>query len=102
MRQIFTAVAYLHEHKIVHRDLKPENFLLKTPGDESSIKLIDFGLARPLKENEIMTQANGSMFYIAPEIISGKYSFEVDYWSLGVILYVMLCGQPPFPGKNPT
>lgn len=100
MRQIFTAVAYLHEHKIVHRDLKPENFLLKTQGDESSIKLIDFGLAKPFIENEVMTQPNGSLFYIAPEIISGQYGPEVDYWSLGVILYVMLCGQPPFSGRN--
>ncbi|CAD8123033.1 unnamed protein product [Paramecium sonneborni] len=101
MRQIFTAVAYLHEHKIVHRDLKPENFLLKNKNDESSIKLIDFGLARIFREDEVMTQPNGSLFYIAPEIIKGQYSYEVDYWSLGVILYVMMCGQPPFPGRNP-
>lgn len=89
MRQIFSAVAYLHEHKIVHRysilfeffrDLKPENFLLKYENDEKSIKLIDFGLAKPFKEDEIMTQTNGTLFYMAPEILLGKYSFEVDYW----------------------
>lgn len=88
MRQIFSAVAYLHEHKIVHRyfsfdqnrDLKPENFLLKYENDEKSIKLIDFGLAKPFKEDEIMTQTNGTLFYMAPEILQGKYSFEVDYW----------------------
>jgi calcium-dependent protein kinase len=62
--------------------------------------LIDFGLAKPFKEDEIMTQANGSLYYIAPEILMGKYGYEVDYWyyssssirSVGVILYVLLSG----------
>lgn len=62
------------------RDLKPENFLLKFENDENSIKLIDFGLARTFREDEIMTQPNGSLFYIAPEILTGQYGFEVDYW----------------------
>ncbi|KAM3147842.1 hypothetical protein pb186bvf_000170 [Paramecium bursaria] len=101
MRQMFSAVAYLHQNKIVHRDLKPENFLLRVADDPSSIKLIDFGLARPFKENELMTQANGSMYYFAPEMIEGLYNYEVDNWALGVILYIMLSGSPPFNGKSP-
>lgn len=63
--------------------------------------MIDFGLSRKLKEDELLTQPNGTPFYIAPEIIDGKYGFEVDNWSLGVILYIILCGSPPFPGKSP-
>lgn len=99
MRQIFSAVAYCHENKICHRDLKPENFLLKYEDDIKSIKMIDFGLSKKLKEDEILTQPNGTPFYIAPEILDGKYSWEVDNWSLGVILYILLCGTPPFFGK---
>jgi len=100
MRQIFSAVAYLHSKKICHRDLKPENFLLKFPDDDSSIKLIDFGLSRKLKDNELMSDPNGTPFYIAPEILEGEYTEAVDNWSLGVILYIMLSGSPPFYGKD--
>lgn len=100
MRQIFSAVAYLHSNKICHRDLKPENFLLKYPDDDSSIKLIDFGLSRKLNENEYMNDPNGTPFYIAPEILEGEYTEAVDNWSLGVILYIMLSGSPPFYGKD--
>lgn len=100
MRQIFSAVAYIHSNKICHRDLKPENFLLKYPDDDSSIKLIDFGLSRKLSENELMNDPNGTPFYIAPEILEGEYTEAVDNWSLGVILYIMLSGSPPFYGKD--
>jgi len=100
MRQIFSAVAYLHSKRVCHRDLKPENFLLKYENDDSSIKLIDFGLSRSLTDNEFMTDPNGTPFYIAPEILEGEYTEAVDNWSLGVILYIMLSGSPPFYGKD--
>jgi calcium-dependent protein kinase len=100
MRQIFSAISYLHSKKICHRDLKPENFLLKWENDDSSIKLIDFGLSKKLKDNELMTDPNGTPFYIAPEILDGEYTEAVDNWSLGVILYIMLSGSPPFYGKD--
>jgi len=100
MRQIFSAISYLHSKKICHRDLKPENFLLKFENDDSSIKLIDFGLSKKLKDNELMTDPNGTPFYIAPEILDGEYTEAVDNWSLGVILYIMLSGSPPFYGKD--
>ena len=61
MRQIFSAVSYCHSNSICHRDLKPENFLLKKKGDVSSIKLIDFGLSKKLKEGELMNQPNGTV-----------------------------------------
>eukprot|EP01016_Furgasonia_blochmanni_P032966 TRINITY_DN3411_c0_g1_i5.p1 TRINITY_DN3411_c0_g1~~TRINITY_DN3411_c0_g1_i5.p1 ORF type:complete len:354 (+),score=123.19 TRINITY_DN3411_c0_g1_i5:493-1554(+) len=100
MRQIFSAIAYCHENHIAHRDLKPENFLLKYENDDSTIKLIDFGLAKKLKPDELITQPNGTPFYVAPEVIDGCYTEEVDNWALGVILYIMLCGVPPFYGKS--
>jgi calcium-dependent protein kinase len=100
MRQIFSAIAYLHQNKICHRDLKPENFLLKYSDDDSCIKLIDFGLSKQLTENELMNDPNGTPFYIAPEILEGEYTEAVDNWSLGVLLYIMLSGSPPFFGRD--
>lgn len=80
--------------------MKPENFLLKYEDDETSIKLIDFGLSKKLSENEIMSQPNGTPYYIAPEVLRGKYTNSCDLWSLGVILYIMMSGKPPFGGKT--
>lgn len=93
-------MAYCHANSICHRDLKPENFLLSREDDVSSIKLIDFGLSMKLKEGEQMDSPNGTPFYIAPEIIKGSYDEKCDNWSLGVVLYVMLSGVPPFFGRN--
>jgi calcium-dependent protein kinase len=100
MRQMFSAVAYLHGRQVCHRDLKPENFLLKYNGDDSNIKLIDFGLSRKLRDNEVMSEPDGTPFYLAPEMLEGKYNETVDNWALGVILYIMLSGSPPFFGHD--
>jgi calcium-dependent protein kinase len=100
MRQIFSAIAYLHEHNICHRDIKPENILLKEKNNIKSIKLIDFGIAKVFKDKEYEHQPKGTTMYLAPEIINGKYGKEVDNWACGVILYILLCGRPPFYGKK--
>jgi calcium-dependent protein kinase len=102
MRQIFSAIKYCHSKSICHRDLKPENFLLKNEEDVSSIKLIDFGLSKKLNENELMSQPNGTPYYIAPEVLRGKYTEACDNWSLGVLIYILICGRPPFGGKTNT
>lgn len=96
---IVDAVRYCHSLGIAHRDLKPENLLYQTPDECSIIKVSDFGLAKffiPKTEEKLFT-ACGTPSYVAPEIIeSSGYDYKVDCWSLGVILYVMLCGFPPF------
>lgn len=98
-RNICEALAYLHENKVVHRDLKPENLLLAHKDDDTSLKLADFGFAA--KCDEPLYAGVGTITYIAPEILRGDaYKTEIDMWSLGVILYSMLCGYPPFYGKN--
>ena len=92
---IMLAVKYLHERKFIFRDIKPENIMVSTNG---FIKLIDFGMAKILKDktNSIV----GTPQYMAPEIILGDYySFEIDYWSIGICLYEFLCGNIPF-GDN--
>lgn len=100
VRPIVDAIRYCHSLGIIHRDLKPENLLYMTPSDNSIIKITDFGLAR-FVENEMATTACGTPNYVAPEIITGKgYSKEVDLWSIGVIIYIMLCGFPPFYDDN--
>lgn len=96
IRPIVDAIRYCHENDIIHRDLKPENLLYTSSEETAFIKITDFGLAR-FVENEFATTACGTPGYVAPEIIEGKgYGKPVDYWSIGIILYIMLCGFPPF------
>ncbi|EMR09664.1 hypothetical protein PNEG_01854 [Pneumocystis murina B123] len=94
-QQIITAVEYCHRHKIVHRDLKPENLLLD---DFLNVKIADFGLSNLMTDGNFLKTSCGSPNYAAPEVISGKLYAgpEVDVWSCGVILYVMLVGRLPF------
>ncbi|KAF2762406.1 Pkinase-domain-containing protein [Pseudovirgaria hyperparasitica] len=94
-QQIVCAVEYCHRHKIVHRDLKPENLLL----DENlNVKIADFGLSNIMTDGNFLKTSCGSPNYAAPEVISGKLYAgpEVDVWSCGVILYVLLVGRLPF------
>ncbi|KAL4508150.1 hypothetical protein ABPG72_021523 [Tetrahymena utriculariae] len=100
MRQLFSAVSYIHDNGVIHRDLKPENFLLKKKSDPTTIKMIDFGISKKFKKGEVLRQQSGTPYYIAPEVIEGQYSEQVDNWALGVILYILLSGTPPFYGKN--
>ena len=89
IRPIVDALRYCHNMGIIHRDLKPENLLYANEDEMSSIKITDFGLAR-FVEGEMATTACGTPNYVAPEIIAGNgYSKEVDYWSIGVIIYIM-------------
>ena len=100
-KQIAQAVNYLHAHGVRHRDLKPENILFSTIAEDSQVKLIDFGLSKVFDgENNEMKGAVGTTFYMAPEVLTGKYTEKCDVWALGVILYIMLCGKPPFYSQN--
>ncbi len=94
-QQIISAIDYCHRHKIVHRDLKPENLFLD---DNLDVKIGDFGLSNIMIDGNFLKTSCGSPNYAAPEVISGKLYAgpEVDVWSCGVILYVMLCGRLPF------
>lgn len=94
-QQIISAIEYCHRHKIVHRDLKPENLLLD---EQSNVKIADFGLSNIMTDGNFLKTSCGSPNYAAPEVISGKLYAgpEVDVWSCGVILYVMLCRRLPF------
>ena len=102
MRQILSAVYYLHSNRIVHRDLKPENIMLtqKPKNSNYQIKLIDFGTAKIFKPGKKMNKFIGTSYYIAPEVIKERYDEKCDVWSCGVILYILLCGYPPFNGNN--
>jgi len=100
MRQVFDAIRYIHSKGIVHRDLKPENLLLESESDDTSIRLTDFGLSR-IYTSEMMSTACGTPGYVAPEILESKgYTSAVDMWSAGVIMYILLCGYPPFYSDN--
>ncbi|QLL30819.1 hypothetical protein HG536_0A06340 [Torulaspora globosa] len=98
-QQIISAVEYCHRHKIVHRDLKPENLLLD---EHLNVKIADFGLSNIMTDGNFLKTSCGSPNYAAPEVISGKLYAgpEVDVWSSGVILYVMLCRRLPFDDEN--
>jgi len=97
VQKILSAVEYLHELNIVHRDLKPTNLLLKDPNDLTDVKLADFGLSKLLSDDILMHTACGTPIYVAPEVLNGEgYDKEVDLWSVGVIMYILLCGFPPF------
>ena len=103
MSQMAEAIAWLHSQGVCHRDLKPENLLLSQPqGDEEiSLKICDFGLSVALGEGTLNEQ-QGTWAYWAPEMWTGQYGKQVDMWSLGVILYILLSGRHPFdsPGRS--
>jgi len=95
--QIVLVLQYLHEKDIVYRDLKPENLLIAANG---YLKITDFGFAKELKEDT--WTLCGTPEYLAPEIIQSKgHGLAVDWWALGILMYEMLCGYPPFYDENP-
>eukprot|EP00268_Persea_americana_P015292 TRINITY_DN1698_c0_g2_i4.p1 TRINITY_DN1698_c0_g2~~TRINITY_DN1698_c0_g2_i4.p1 ORF type:complete len:531 (+),score=93.01 TRINITY_DN1698_c0_g2_i4:954-2546(+) len=95
-RTIVEVVQMCHKHGVIHRDLKPENFLFANKKESSPLKAIDFGLSVFFKPGERFTEIVGSPYYMAPEVLKRNYGPEVDVWSAGVILYILLCGVPPF------
>jgi calcium-dependent protein kinase len=99
MKQLMSAINYVHTSNIVHRDLKPENILLDTKKN-NIIKIIDWGTARFFEKNKKMNKVSGTPYYIAPEVLFEKYDEKCDIWSCGVIMYILLCGYPPFNGET--
>ncbi|KAA8493066.1 Calcium-dependent protein kinase 10 [Porphyridium purpureum] len=100
VRTMLDTLVYLHSKCIIHRDLKPENYLLHDPSDAALLKLTDFGVSDFFEPGQFLTEKVGSPTYVAPEVIMGRYNEKCDIWSLGVIVYILLCGRTPFYGKN--
>jgi len=106
-RQVLEGIQHMHEKNIVHRDLKPENLLLLSEEANSDVKVTDFGLShiQPMGEAIKITKAVGTPSYLAPEVLDMldngvPYGKEADLWAVGVILYILLCGFPPFFGET--
>lgn len=101
VKQMLSTLRYLHLKKITHRDLKLENFLFGTQEADSLLKMIDFGLSKHLESSgEALSECVGTPYSVAPEVISGSYNEKCDLWSIGVITYLLLCGETPFGGAD--
>jgi len=97
IKMLFEALFYLHEHhRVVHSNLKPDNILFVNESEASPIKIIDFGMSKVLPRLGSLRGLCGTPYYSAPEIIKGDYAHGCDCWSVGVIMFVMLFGFPPF------
>ncbi|XP_077485701.1 MAP kinase-activated protein kinase 2 isoform X2 [Amblyomma americanum] len=97
IRDICKAVAHLHRMNIAHRDLKPENLLYSKPDDSAVLKLTDFGFAKETTNFNSLQTPCYTPYYVAPEVLGPeRYDKSCDMWSLGVIMYILLCGFPPF------
>ncbi|TVU41479.1 hypothetical protein EJB05_15001 [Eragrostis curvula] len=95
-RVIIGVVEACHSLGVMHRDLKPENFLFVNQKEDAALKAIDFGLSIFFKPGETFSDVVGSPYYVAPEVLMKHYGCEVDVWSAGVIIYILLSGVPPF------
>jgi calcium-dependent protein kinase len=100
MHELLSALVYCHEKGVIHRDLKPENILLLEKGENFSIKVADFGSSVLLNKNRKISGCYGSAYYLAPEIFSDTYDEKCDIWSAGIIMYILLTGKPPYPGRD--
>lgn len=99
-KTVLEAVGYCHDNHVAHRDLKPENLLLSNE-DDSEVKIADFGFAKRVFVPNSLTTQCGTPGYVAPEILEGiAYDTKSDMWSVGVILYILLGGYPPFIEKT--
>lgn len=99
---IVGVVEACHSLGVMHRDLKPENFLFESTDEDAKLKATDFGLSVFYKPGEVFFEVVGSPYYVAPEVLRKQYGHEVDVWSAGVILYILLSGVPPFWAENDT
>ncbi|XP_010929942.1 calcium-dependent protein kinase 2 [Elaeis guineensis] len=95
-RAIVNVVHICHFMGVMHRDLKPENFLLATKDEGAMLKATDFGLSVFIEDGKVYRDIVGSAYYVAPEVLRRNYGKEIDVWSAGVILYILLSGVPPF------
>ncbi|KAG5561345.1 hypothetical protein RHGRI_004392 [Rhododendron griersonianum] len=95
-RSIVNVVHICHFMGVMHRDLKPENFLLSSKDEGAMLKATDFGLSVFIEEGKVYRDIVGSAYYVAPEVLRRGYGKEIDIWSAGVILYILLSGVPPF------
>ncbi|KAH7290784.1 hypothetical protein KP509_30G063400 [Ceratopteris richardii] len=100
MQNLLETLQFCHSLGIMHRDVKPENLLLVDDSDDSSIKLADFGFALEFSPGQKFSDMAGSAYYMAPEVLEGEYSEEVDIWSAGIVMCVLLSGMPPFWGDT--
>ncbi|KAH9620078.1 hypothetical protein KSS87_005316 [Heliosperma pusillum] len=96
LRQIVNVVHVCHFMGVMHRDLKPENFLLSTKDENATLKATDFGLSVFIEGGKVYRDIVGSAYYVAPEVLRRRYGKEIDIWSAGVMLYILLSGVPPF------
>ena len=91
IKEVLSAIAYLHQNQICHRDLKPENIMFSRENDLSSIKIIDFGLSLQNFDTLCNSDYCGTLIYMAPEEIERKsYYLSVDIWSIGILMYMLL------------
>ncbi|KAJ7520758.1 hypothetical protein O6H91_19G021900 [Diphasiastrum complanatum] len=93
---LMDVLKHCHSRGVIHRDLKPENILLFKKKSLFPVKVADFGLAVNADHGQKFSGMAGSAYYIAPEVLKGDYGEEIDVWSAGVILYILLSGVPPF------
>jgi len=102
INQILKAITYCHKMNIIHRDIKPENIMITNREKNGclQVKLIDFGTAKIFEKGHQENKYVGSSYYMAPEIIKRKYDEKCDLWSIGVIMYILLTGRPPFDGND--
>ena len=99
-RAMVEMVAHCHSCHVMHRDIKPENFLLTDATDDADLVACDFGLGTFFRAGQVHSSLVGSPYYVAPEVLRRRYGREADIWSLGVVLYILLSGMPPFWGSN--
>jgi len=103
-KQLLSTVRFCHCRNVIHRDLKPENILIESKEERNkeyfNIKVIDFGTSQIFQKNKLLKKQIGTPFYIAPEVLDNCYNEKCDVWSSGVILYILLCGNPPFYGES--